>query len=377
VNDDEGSVSLSAGLDVVETREASSGLSSVVSSKEEVLSFHDPTIPIERDMDFTIPMPSMPKQMDEFLSLLTGTEPSELSKVVLSAIPTVPSASEALISKRVSAEPSEIGMLSTSSIAAPSEHDRLLSSQTPTTPRELEDTFTIVKSATSNEKVEGSAGLNPTETRSLGDAVPPAFSVMAPTEAEKIFAKFSLPGRGEIYESRATASTGYGIGWTINPITIGRIEAYLPIAAVLVFVASLLIYWMLPFEDVSSSPEVITQHSDVSRPRSDLQTTVVEGNPGTKQGEGIEWHSAFEPGSGDRSLDAGVRGSTSENSLPNSAASNPSRLATMEPTEPAHLDREKPVPTRKREKAEKKKVTVEDLITDKKKVTVDDLINDN
>jgi hypothetical protein len=46
-------------------------------------------------------------------------------------------------------------------------------------------------------------------------------------------------------------------------------------------------------------------------------------------------------------------------------------------TKPGQLDSEKPLPASKREKAEKKKVTVDDLITDKKKITVDDLINDN
>ncbi len=371
---DEGPVSLSPGLDVVETRGASSRLSSGVSREEKVLSFGDPNIPIERDMDFTAPMPSMPRQMDEFLSLLTGTEPTEVSEVVSSAIPTVPSESEALISNGVSAEPSETGeMLSNSSIAAPSEHDGLLSSPTPTTPRELEDTFTIVKSATPNEKDDGAAGLNPTETRAVGDPVTTS-SVTAPIEVEKLFAKFSLPGRGEIYESRAT---GYKAPWKRNATNIRRIEKYLAIVAVLVFVLSLLAYWMRPFEDVARDPEVTAQDSDESQLGSDLQTTVVEGDPGPKQGEGIEWQSAFQPDSEDRSLNRRMRGPTSENSLPNSAASNPSRLAATRTTGPDQLDSENPLPTRKQGKAEKKKVTVDDLITDKKKITVDDLINDN
>lgn len=374
---DEGSVSLSPGLDFVETREASSGLSSAVSREEKVLLFRDPTIPIERDMEFTIPMPTRPKQMDGFPSLLTGTEPGELSEVVSSAIPTVPSESEALISNRVSAEPGETGeMLSDSSIAAPSEHDRLLSSPTPTTPREVEDTLTIVKSATPNEKGAGSAGLNPTETRAVGNVVATS-SATAPTELEKLFARFSLPGRGERYASRATASTGYKLAWKRNAISIERIEKYLAIVALIVFVASLLTYWMRPFEDASRDPEVTARNFDDSRLESDLQTTVVEGNPDTKQDEGIAWQSAFLPSSGDRSLNRRVRGSTFENSLPNGVASNPSRLAAMRTSEPDQLDSEKPLPTRRREKAEKKKVTVDDLITDKKKVTVDDLINDN
>ena len=371
-------MSRSPGLGVVETRKASPGLSPAVSHEEDVRSFRAPAVPIERDMDFTIPMPSVPKQMDEFLSLVTGTEPGELSEEISTAGPTAPSESEPQVSSRVSAEPSETGeSLSNSSIAPASEHDRLLSSPTPTTRRELEDTFTIDKSARPEESDDESASLSPTETRTEGD-VGATFSTTALDDVEKVFAKFSLPGRGEIYESRARAraSTGYNAASKINARGTGRTEKYLAIAAVLVFVPSLLIYWIRPFEDVSPSPEITAQDSGASRLGSDLPATVVERNLGTKQGESIEWQSALQPGSGDRSLDRRGQGSTTEN-LPNSVASNPSRLAAMRTTEPAQRNSEKPSATRNRENAEKKKVTADDLINDKKKITVDDLINDN
>jgi hypothetical protein len=73
-----------------------------------------------------------------------------------------------------------------------------------------------------------------------------------------------------------------------------------------------------------------------------------------------------------------MQGSTSENSPPNTAAPNPSQPTAMRTsTEPDQLAGDKALPANKREKPQKKKVTVDDLITDKKKITVDDLINDN
>lgn len=368
----EGSLSLSPEVDVVETREASSSLSSPV-TREEMLSFRDPTLPIERDLNFTIQMPGVLEQMDEVLFDLPRSEPGELSEVDSSVIPTA-GESESLISNRVSAEPSESGeMLSNSIIAAPTEHGRLLLSPSSTTSKELEDTSTIVGSATPNEKDEGSAGLNPTETR--------AVDVTESAELEKEFTRFDPPVQGEIDESMATASSGYIVAWESNARSIargiGRIEKYLAIVAVLVFVSSLLFAYLIqPFENVSGDPEVIAQDSVDSRLGPNLQTTVVEGDPSTKQSEGIESQNAVQP-SGDGSLNGGVRGSTSQNSLPNGPDSNPSQLPAMTTTEPEQPGPEKPSPRRKREKVDKKNVTVDDLITDKKKITVDDLINDN
>jgi hypothetical protein len=318
----------------------------------------------------------MPKQMDEFLCLLTGTEPSEFSEVVSVAIPTVPSESHPVISNRVPAEPSKTGpMLSNSSIAGPSEVDGLLLSPSPASPKELQDPFTTLKSATPNEKDERSAPLNSTETRAVGDVA--AMSKMAtPTELENLFATFGRPGRGT-YESRPTLSAGIGVAGYRNAIRIGKIEIYLASVAVIVFVGSLLIYWMRPSQDVSRNPEVTAQDSGDSRLGSQLPATVVEGNPGAKQGEGIQWQgSALQPSTGDRSLNRRVRGSTSESSLP-SAASNPARIAAMKTTEADQPAGQKAIPARKQANAEKKKVTADDLITDKKKITVDDLINDN
>ena len=368
---DKGRVSQSPGLDVVKTREATSGLSSAVSRQEEVLSFREPTIPIEKEMDFTIPMSGMPKQMDEFFSLLTGTEPGELSEVVSSPIPTVPSESHSLTSTRLSAEPRETGeMRSNLSIPGSREVDGLLSSPNPTTPRELEDPSIIVNSARPNVRDAS----DPTGTRAVAD-VAARSTVTAPTELERLVATFNRRGRGEIHESSAMTSTGYEVAWKRNAIL--RIEKYLAAVALIVFVASLLTYWMWPFGDVSRNPEVTARNSDDTRPGSSPQQTVVDGNPGTKQGGSVEWQS-FRPGSGDRSLNRRMQGSTSENSPPNTAAPNPSQPTAMRTsTEPDQLAGDKALPANKREKPQKKKVTVDDLITDKKKITVDDLINDN
>jgi hypothetical protein len=293
-----------------------------------------------------------------------------LSDVVSGAIPTVPSEPATQIASRVSSEPSETeDLLSSSNIATPGEPDRSLSDATPTARKDAQDTFTVARSVKPNENDPRGS----TETRAVSDA--PATSKV--TELEKVFAQFSLPGRGEMYESRAAASAGYTAAWKGNAGRIGRTEKYLAIAALLIFVPSLLAYWIRPFEDVPRDPEVTAQDSDVYRPASDAQATVLQATPGAKQVNAVEWQSAFQPSSEDRSPDRGVRGPTASISSPDSAASNPSPLVTATTAEPDQVNGERPLPARKRGKAEKKKVTVDDLITDKKKITVDDLINDN
>ena len=367
------------GLDFIETQEAPSALSSGVSREEETVSLRKTATPVESDTDLTLPISGTPKQTDEFVSLPTETEPSESAELVPS-VPIEASEPEALSSNGGFAEPSETGeMFSNSSITARIEDDKLLSSPTPTSLEEPEDTFTVAKSTTPGTKNGESVGLNASETNAAEDDAVATFGATPLDEIEKAFAKFSLPGRGEIYESRANGSTGYKVAGkrnTISAIGIGRTRKYLAIAAVLVFLSSLLTYWMWPVEDVSRTPEVTARSSDDSRPGSGLQTPILERSPGTKQGPDIQWQSARQDGSRSPSLNQRAE-STLENSQPNRAASNPSRLAAIRTTEPGQLDSEKPLPASKREKAEKKKVTADDLINDKKRITVDDLINDN
>lgn len=372
VVNDEVPVSRSPKFDVVENREAPPGLSSAVSRDEEVPSFRERTIPIERVMDLAAPVPSIPRQMDEFLSLLTGSEPGELSESVSVSTPT--SESETQISDHVSVEPGEtMEVLSNTSTEAPDELDVVLSSLTPTTPEELEEPLTQVDWAAPTEIDEVSTALNLTETRAVAD-VYDTFSETAPTQ---LAATFSVPEQLEIDETRATSVSGYKVALKRTAIGIGRIEKYLAIAAVFVFVASLFIYGMRPLEDVSRDSDFTAQDADGSRSGSDPQTTVVPDDPAPKKVGVVEWQS-FRPGSPDRSPNRVATGSTSENFSPAIATPSQSQLGEVTTSpEPYQPSGEKALPTRRREKVERKKVTADDLIKDKKKVTVDDLINDN
>jgi hypothetical protein len=316
--------------------------------------------------------------VDEFLSLLTETERGEMSDVVSAAMPNEPSEAESLISDVVSDEPSEtVQMPSDSSIEAGIESDDLLSTPTPTTQEEQdEDTFRVFKTTTTDEKVEKPAALDGTDSDGDDSAT---FRATPLDEIEKVFAKFSQPVRGELYESRAITSPGYNATRKRNAVStksFGKTEKYLAVVAALVLISSLLTYWMWPVEDASRSAEATARDSDDSRRGSNLQTTLPERNRGANPPANVEWRSALQAGPGDQSLNQGV-GANPGDSAASRAAYNQSRLAATRTANPDQAAREKPLPSKKQEKAENKKVTADDLINDKKKVTVDDLINDN
>jgi hypothetical protein len=318
------------------------------------------SIPTVQESDLATPTSVVaPKEPDEFPAPVTGTESRESSEAVSGA---VSGESEASISKDASAKSDQTVTSPSESTFAASRQSRRLPSPPSSTPAsDLQPSVPLVKSATRKKKDEESVHAVSPETGVVDDEAGKA----SLTELEKVFTKFGLPERGEKYESRTTVPGGYRRGWG-RTLTIGSIEKYLATFALLVFVPSILFYFIGAFDDVSQNQEINAQESDASRSEPSLQTAVAEGDPSATQGQPA-----------DRSIKLRVQGSTFQNAPADSGASNPATFATMRPAPADRQNSDRPEAKRSREKAEEKKVTADDLITDKKKVTVDDLINDN